>query len=194
MRLELRHGDCGRKPDGSWDDCAHGNERLEFVSYSVRHGENDISRYGWSVFFPRDFPSVRSSGPKRPEIFLGQFHDTRGQLFAFFHGGWQPGNGGLMVKGPHDGRDFHGPWRAAVLSKSEMTGRWNDILVDARWTRRADGYFRVAVNGSYVAAYAGPTLNRGDSVVFKLGIYRMDTIPAAGTAVVYYDRIFRNAA
>lgn len=191
LRLELRYGDCGQQSDGSWNDCSHGNERVEFTSYSQRDGEGDVFRYGWSAYFPESFPRSHFSGQTRPELFLGQFHDSHGQVFSLFYGGWRPGNGGLMVKGPHDGRDFHGPWRAPVLSRQQMIGRWNDLIVDAKWTRQSDGFFRVGVNGQYVAMYDGPTLARGPEIFFKLGIYRLDTIPSAGTAVVYYDRIFK---
>lgn len=191
LRLELRYGDCGQQSRGGHDDCSHGNERVEFAAYSPRQGEGDIYRYGWSAYFPEAFPRSSFSGQSRPELFLGQFHDSDGWLFSMFYGGWRPGNGGLMVKGPHDGTDFHGPWRAPVLSRAQMLGRWNDLIVDANWTRRSDGFFRVGVNGRYVASYEGPTLARGSEVYLKLGIYRLNTIPSAGTAVVYYDRIFR---
>ena len=190
LRVELHAGDCGVEPSG-WNDCKHGNERVELLS-GRRWSEGSEVEVGWSMYIPNGFPSARWNGQKRPEMFLGQFHGINtGQLFAFFYGGWEPGSGGLNVKGPDGSKDFHGPFRSTVIPRSELFERGNDIVVRVRWTSEANGYFSVWRNGKSIGDYRGPTLpNSKEKAYLKLGIYRLDTRPDAGVAVVYYDNVY----
>ena len=34
-----------------------------------------------------------------------------------------------------------------LIDKSEMYGKWNDILVNAKWTHKKDGFFKIWING-----------------------------------------------
>ncbi len=194
LRVEVRYGDCGVEKYSGFSDCKNGNERVELSTSSVQR-EGSVFEYGWSVYFPEDFPTPYHKGNTRPEMFLGQFHGTGSapHTWAFFYGGWRPGNGGLMLKGPqarHDG-NFHGTFRAPVLSREEIFGRWNDIKIQVKWTKNSDGFLYVFVNDNPRVVYRGVTLPEPvEGVYLKLGIYRLDTKPSAGAAVIYYDRIY----
>ena len=89
---------------------------------------------------------------------------------------------------------------APLIFKTEFKGKWHDILVHAKWSRSADGFFRVYVNHSQRFNYSGQTIASGRAGDFKFGIYRShisDYRNHAGAAapkqVVYYDEIHQGA-
>ena len=52
-----------------------------------------------------------------------------------------------------------------------MIGKWNDILVNFKWSKKNDGFFKVWVNNKLIQEYIGPTKTKS-KVYFKFGIYR----------------------
>ena len=78
-----------------------------------------------------------------------------------------------------------------------MVSRWNDILINANWTDKNIGFFRVWVNGKLSYKYNGPTKSKGKKVYQKFGVYRsfmsrykmaknVDLVPGQ---VVYFDEV-----
>ena len=53
-----------------------------------------------------------------------------------------------------------------------MLGIWNDILINANWTDKKEGFFRVWVNGKLSFKYYGSTKSKGKKVYQKFGVYR----------------------
>lgn len=183
LRMELHWGDCGKVPE--WDDCRHGNERVELVSSPGDWMKaNSRASYGWSIYLPEDWNTKELS-----QIVMGQFHQADSSpAFQFFY---QSQGGGLQVqrrvdeKRPGLGTDVR-----TIIDDKALRGRWHDIGVEAYWRKKDDGYFRVSVNGQQVYEYKGKTMS-GSRVFFKLGIYRISPNLKATDLVVYYDDISR---
>ena len=83
-----------------------------------------------------------------------------------------------------------------ILTREQMLGKWNDILVNVNWSHKDDGFFKVWVNNKLVHDFKGKTKSKGAKTYFKFGIYRSQVsvyelkykkkIP---TQIVYYDEI-----
>jgi len=58
-----------------------------------------------------------------------------------------------------------------ILTQDEMIEKWNDILVNVKWSKKDDGFFKVWLNGKQVYSFEGPTKTKAQ-VYFKFGIYR----------------------
>ena len=59
-----------------------------------------------------------------------------------------------------------------LLDKSEMHGQWNDILVNAKWTHKKDGFFKIWINGKLAFHHKGRTQEKGERIEFHVGVYR----------------------
>ena len=83
-----------------------------------------------------------------------------------------------------------------ILTREQMLGKWNDVLVNVNWSHKDDGFFKVWVNNKLVHDFKGKTKSKGVKTYFKFGIYRSKVstyelmykkkIP---TQIVYYDEI-----
>ena len=183
-RFEVRPGDCSSSNRG-WNDCDNDRERSELRQVSPAQYEGDEYWYRWSILLPQGHTNlypVKSA--------YGQFHQ-KGCKVAFM---FQEHAGGyhLNVQPVIAGSDRRYP----LLSASEFVGKWNDIVVHARWTKGEDGRFEVWANGDRKAVYEGPTMTC-DEVYFKYGMYRSfvsRNAEAAGreTTVVYFDGVVRS--
>ncbi len=71
------------------------------------------------------------------------------------------------------------------------------MLINAKWTDKKIGFFRVWVNGTLSYKYSGPTKSKGKKVYQKFGVYRsfmsrykrsknVDLVPGQ---VVYFDEV-----
>ena len=79
-----------------------------------------------------------------------------------------------------------------LLEQNDMLGKWNDILVNAKWTHKDDGFFKIWINGKLTYEHRGKTLLKGDVIEYQLGIYRsfISRLPGPDpTQVVYYDEL-----
>ena len=182
IRFELRAGDCGKDKDGGWSDCKKDRERHELSGrYRVSKGER---WYAWSIYLPKDFKNVHPAS-----TMLAQFHQQNKHVIWMFknkHGGYWIEN--------------HVPdytvASTQILTREQMLGKWNDILVNVNWSHKDDGFFKVWVNNKLVHDFKGKTKSKGVKTYFKFGIYRSKVstyelmykkkIP---TQIVYYDEI-----
>lgn len=156
LRFEVKPGDCGYN-SGGWDDCKNDRERHELSGN--RHGDGEYW-YAWSIYLPKDFKNIYPT-----KLAMGQFHQSKGHVVWMF----QNADGGYLVDNQVYGYTTR---RDKILNQKEMLGKWNDILVNAYWTDKKEGFFRVWVNGKLSYNYSGPTKSKGKKVYQKFGIYR----------------------
>jgi hypothetical protein len=183
LRIELRRGDCGKTE--SWDDCFHGNERVELTSTKPDWMKpNTKVSYGWSIYLPPDWNPKDLS-----QIVMGQFHQIDSHpAFQVFY---QSQGGGLQVKcRVEETRNSVGTFVRTIIPEKELRGRWHDIRVEAYWRKKADGYFKVFVDDALAYDFKGRTMS-ANRVYFKLGIYRLGPPLVAPDLVVYYDNLWR---
>ncbi len=87
------------------------------------------------------------------------------------------------------GRPYH-----ALIDKHDLRGRWHNIVVKARWSRGADEYFHVWVNGILKVRYGGASMTVS-RVYFKYGLYRSfvsrSPLSKSVSQSVYFDEVRR---
>ena len=158
IRFEVRPGDCGYN-DG-WNDCDTDRERHELSGKRMSGGE---WWYSWSIYLPKDFVNVHPT-----KVCLGQFHQEKGHVVWMFQNQSFSKTGGYWVDDQVPGytRKLN-----QILSQEEMIEKWNDILVNVKWSKKDDGFFKVWLNGKQVYSFEGPTKTKAKTY-FKFGIYR----------------------
>ena len=178
LRFELRDGDCGYNK-GGWSDCDNDRQRHELASQPFKSNVNYW--FTWSIHLSEDYQVIYPA-----KNALGQFHQNDGfPLFMF-----QNYNGGYHLDRQFNYRTIN---HIKLLEQKDMLGQWNDVIVNARWTHKDDGFFKLWVNGKLVHVFEGQTQSEGDTVYQKFGIYhsylsraKVSTIPSQ---VVYYDEV-----
>jgi len=211
IRFELRRGDCGVGPSG-YDDCTIWNkgngmssERHELGSLQKLTG---ITWHTYSLFLLEPFPI---EGHNYEHISLGQMHgypnsnpsfkwDVDGETYQlrrrtachlkeFLKASGKSSSGEdsfkcrLSMTGNH---------RENLIYKKDLIGKWHDIILNIKWSRKQDGYFKQWINGKLVYHYLGNTSKpKGSINRFKFGIYRGPTYdtPKDSTHIVYYDEL-----
>ena len=182
IRFELRAGDCGKDKDGGWNDCKKDRERHELSGkYRVSKGER---WYAWSIYMPEDFVNVDPIS-----VILGQFHQERKHVIWMF----KNKRGGYWIENyvPE-----YTVGNTQILTKDDLLGKWNDILVNVNWSHKEDGFFKIWTNNKLVFDYKGKTKSKNTKTYFKFGIYRSKVslyeqihkkkIP---TQVIYFDEV-----
>ena len=159
IRFELRHGDCGKDKQGGWSDCKGDRERHEVSS----HEEGDRMSKGeywfsWSVYFPKDHKNLYPLSNN-----YGQFHQISGQPVFMFK---ELRSGYTVVRTIGD-IDYN---EGKLVDNKDMPGNWIDILINAKWSKKNDGFFKVWVNNKLKYDYKGPTKTK-IYVYEKFGIY-----------------------
>ena len=209
IRFELRHGDCGVTP-GGYDDCTiwqkdtgHYSERHELGSKDKLPSKG-ITWHTFSFFIPEDFPILDHH---YQHISLGQFHGGPNNNPGFK---WDADEETYQL------RRRTGCWlkefikkngekdsfkcslgmkennRKDVISKQDLKGKWQDVVINIKWSRKQDGYFKQWINGNLVYHYMGNTSKpKGSTNQFRFGIYRGATnkTPKDSTQIIYYDEI-----
>ena len=158
IRFEVRDGDCGKDPDG-WSDCKGDRERHEL---SVA-GKKDLMSKGeywfsWSLFFPKDHQNLWPLSNN-----YGQFHQKDGAPVFMFK---ELRSGYSVVRTIGD-VDYD---ERRLIRNDDMSGKWHDILINAKWSKKDDGFFKVWVNDKLKYDYKGPTKTK-KYVYEKFGIY-----------------------
>ena len=184
IRFEVRSGDCGTDKDGEWDDCKNDRERHELSGKNFKDGE---WWYAWSIFVPEDHFHINPS-----TLLLGQFHQKAGHVIWMFKNGKK--EEGYYIENQIKKGVYK---KSKLLSKDDMRDKWNDILVNMKWTHKDNGFFKIWINNELTYDYAGPTKTKGKKPYFKFGIYRAwlskwvkaknkNEVP---TQVIYFDEI-----
>ena len=79
-----------------------------------------------------------------------------------------------------------------LLDNTEVLGKWKDVVVNAKWTHKKDGFFKIWTNGKLLYEHEGMTQIKGDRQEHHLGVYRSYLSRSPGpdpTQIVYYDEI-----
>ena len=160
IRFEVKQGDCGRDTDGGWSDCKNDRERHELSG-----GDSAMSKgeywFSWSIYFPKDHKNLYPLSNA-----FGQFHQKNGNPVFMFK---ELRKGYTIVRTITDkDSDYH---EQNLLTNDEVLGNWFDILINAKWSKKKDGFFKIWVNGELKYDYKGPTKSKS-KVYQKFGVYR----------------------
>ena len=159
IRFEVRNGDCGRDP-GSWSDCKNDRERHELSG-----GDSEMTKgeywFSWSIYFPKDHKNLYPLSNA-----FGQFHQKEGNPVFMFK---ELKNGYSIVRTITDKDEDYD--QKNLLNNEEVLGKWFDVLINAKWTKKKDGFFKIWINNELKYDYVGPTKSR-QKVYQKFGVYR----------------------
>ena len=180
LRFEVRNG------DGWGWDARNNRERVELLICCV----NDKTTWSaWSLYLPQDYEIIFPA-----KTMLAQFHNDGDYppAFAFenqSHGQIKEG-GGYWIEIDNYVGGNNVPIK--LLDKTEMSGKWNDILVNAKWTYKKDGFFKIWINGDLKYHWKGITQHKGERTEYHIGVYRSFIHRTSGpdaTQIAYYDEI-----
>ena len=180
LRFEVRNG------DGWGWDARTNRERVELLICCV----NDKTTWSaWSLYLPQDYEIIFPA-----KTMLAQFHNDGDYppAFAFenqSHGQIKEG-GGYWIEIDNYVGGNNVPIK--LLDKTEMSGKWNDILVNAKWTYKKDGFFKIWINGDLKYHWKGITQHKGERTEYHIGVYRSFIHKKPGpdaTQIAYYDEI-----
>ena len=159
IRFEVRDGDCGQDEDGGWSDCKGDRERHELSANqkgdTMTKGEYWFS---WSLYFPEDHQNLWPLSNN-----YGQFHQKDGPPVFMFK---ELRSGYSVIRTIGD-VDYH---EKRLIHKDDMKGKWHDILINVKWSKKDDGFFKLWVNDKLKYDYKGPTKTE-KYVYAKFGIY-----------------------
>lgn len=156
-RFELRSGDCTATPE--WNDCANDRERSELTQQPPYSLPGQEYWYSFSLYVPETYKNIFPV-----KVALGQFHQRGAKSPPLM---FQNGEGGYWL----DLNQIKEKPRLLIAEK-QLRGRWQDILVNARWSKNKDGFLRVWVNGEQKFSRDGANIAQEGPIFFKYGIYR----------------------
>ena len=190
LRFEVRPGECwgsfdkkdlanDNQPD---NDCERTNGKSERAEIGTKKFYKGKKWYAWSIYIPEGQELLNPSNLK---LFQFDHNDGSGfeQLANFEHG---------------DGKyKFQNAVNDYDESKSvEVIGKWTDIVVNANWSHKDNGYYKIWADGKMIYDFQGPTFyEKNLKANMRIGVYRnwLDRIwelgRDGGTTVVYYDKI-----
>ena len=165
IRFEVKQGDCGKDKDGQWDDCKNDRERHELSG-----GDGAMSNgeywFSWSIYFPKDHKNLYPLSNA-----FGQFHQKGGHPVFMFK---ELKKGYTLVRTITEDDslyDFSDYDEKLLLTNEEVAGKWFDVLINAKWTKKKNGFFKLWINDELKYDYVGPTKSR-QKVYQKFGVYR----------------------
>ena len=180
LKFEVRDGDTW-----GWDK-KNDRERVELIICCF---EKKTHWSMWSIYFPKDFQVIFPT-----KVALGQFHNSGDNPPEFmfqnqFDKHSKLKSGGYWVT-PAESISDHVSKK--LLEQEDMLGKWNDILVNTKWTHKEDGFFKIWINGKLTYEHKGKTHLKGDEIEYQLGIYRSFGSRSPGadpTQIVYFDEL-----
>lgn len=162
--FQLPGGAC-RNPD-----CRNDRERSELIQSTPDNHAGRAYRYTFSVYLRPDMPSVsptnltvwqiKPHGSGKPSLSIEVQHN---EVFAIL-------SDPSRVQG-----DPMNPLQPAVIRRvtSQARGHWLDFVLDARWSRGADGFLRLALDGREVLRHSGPNIDsNSERQRVRFGLYR----------------------
>ena len=157
IRFEVRDGDCGQDEDGGWSDCKGDRERHELSGASSAMSKGEYW-FSWSLYFPKEHQNLWPLSNN-----YGQFHQEGGPPVFMF----KEIRGGYSIIRTIGDDDYD---ERRLIRNDDMKGKWHDILINAKWSKKDDGFFKVWVNDKLKYEYKGPT--KTEKYVYqKFGIY-----------------------
>ena len=182
LRFEVRAG------DGWGWDARNDRERVELLICCINKG---TTWNAWSIYYPNDFKVIFPA-----KAMMAQFHNDGdlppGFTFENQSDRFTKDGGGYWIEVDEYIGGNNIPKK--LLDKSEVLGKWTDVLVNAKWTnKKNDGFFKIWINGKLVFDYKGMTQqNKSERIEYHIGIYRSFLSRSPGpdpTQIVFYDEI-----
>ena len=184
IKIEIRDGDCY-----SSFDCNSNRERIELTTDYKYKGE---WWYAWSIYFPKNHKNLAPIASMMVQFKQDKKYGNQIDSPPYWSFENSAVNGAIRItEGYWLNNRVKVPAGAItkLLSDDEILGKWNDILVNVKWTEKEDGFFNVWVNNKLKFEHTGPT-KRNAPVRFKFGIYRRNIfIDNTPTQVIFYDEI-----
>ena len=180
LRFEVRDG------DGWGWDARNDRERVELLICCVNREKITWTTY--SLYLPDDYKIIFPA-----KTMLAQFHNDGDNppAFAFENQSHSSGGGYWIDTDPYiTGYNYNR--QSKLLNSSEMYGKWNDILVNVKWTHKKDGFFKIWTNGKLAFHHKGKTQDKDELIEFHIGVYRSylsNTSNPDATQIAYYDEI-----
>ena len=117
--------------------------------------------FSWSIYFPKDHKNLYPLSNA-----FGQFHQKEGNPVFMFK---ELKNGYSIVRTITDKDEDYD--QKNLLNNEEVLGKWFDVLINAKWTKKKDGFFKIWINNELKYDYVGPTKSKS-KVYQKFGVYR----------------------
>ena len=180
LRFEVRDG------DGWGWDAINDRERVELLICCVNREKITWTTY--SLYLPDDYKIIFPA-----KTMLAQFHNDADNppAFAFENQSHSSGGGYWIDTDPYiTGYNYNR--QSKLLDSSEMYGKWNDILVNVKWTHKKGGFFKIWTNGKLAFHHKGKTQDKDELIEFHIGVYRSylsNTSNPDATQIAYYDEI-----
>ena len=126
--FQVNPGDCGEST--GWSDCANDRERSELSEKVKDNYPGSEHWYGWSIYFPNDFPNVFPT-----KTALGQFHQDKSHPVWMF----QNADGGYHLDDQVRGttRRYY-----SLIDEVDLRGQWHKIEVHVRWEKMTTDFSR----------------------------------------------------
>ena len=168
-RFEVREGDCGG--DKNHSDCKTDRQRAEAQTKEYQKRNKDYW-YSLSLYLPEDYISAAP---------------VRSTFVQIYEKGWKPI---LMITDRTSewlevGRMWSGEYveMKQGIKIEDMKGKWTDILINVRYSRKEDGFMKVWINDKLILESLNiknftPYTNKGAKL--EWGIYQ--------TGVSYWKR------
>ncbi len=154
-RFEVKPGDC--EADMHWSDCDNDRERSELTERGGRNWAGSTFWYRWYMYVPEGYINIYPT-----KVALGQFHQEKGQPVFMF----QNYKGGLFLDDQKRDSKYY-----KLIDEKDLRGKWHKIVVNAHWSQKKDGFFKVWVNDELMVEIKNKTMTEEYSY-FKYGVYR----------------------
>lgn len=152
------------------DDCGSDRERAQLLQSKPDNREGKAYRYSVSFFLPSDFVDVSPTNLMLWEV-KPRGNGKPSAYFGIIDGHLQFDLSNPLVTQT----DKMNPEKPLIIKRlgSIPRGRWTEIIIDAKWSRGADGILRVYHNKRLVVDHRGPNIDSNSaSQQVMYGLYR----------------------
>jgi len=174
IRFEIREGDCGYGY-GGYNDCENDRHRSELSQYQKNNRGFRHKFFAWSIYLPEDFVSVDPVLLVMCSIhqsFKGQkYSKAPSVMFQFNNGGYWINR---LIDGFWQEKDSYSGYfkkNAHLIDTKDMIGKWTDVVLEFKSTKKKNGIIRVWINGELKYDYKGRTSDGGRNY-YKFGLYQ----------------------
>jgi hypothetical protein len=183
LRFELRKGDAFK------DSLGRSTYRAE-VDTKDFPPMRSVRWYAFSMYLPEDFPKednwlVLAQWHGVDKRHLGEASRIPAMQFSYRGERFR-----LMIRHSAERilKEEEGSAKETPFSTTSLPhGRWNDFVVQAKWSYENDGFVNAWLNGEQIVKYRGPVGYNDDvGPYFRFGLYRGMTDK---THVVYFSQV-----
>lgn len=175
-RIELRTGECGAP-------CPPDTERAEMAETGGGQSLDRPAVTAISLYIPRNVAAMPGVA-----VTLARFDQAGERRLALE---WR--DEGLVATGPALSAE------ALLVPANLLPGRWQDVVVEQRWSAGAGGVLRLWINGGRGPVATGANVTGPGAVTFAYGLSRAPVSAwtarfraSAPTQVVYFANVARS--